>query len=168
MNREIIYPIVFCAAIVAANLLVGWLGPKATPFIAFFLIGLDLSLRDKIHEVWHGKGLIWKMSLLVIVAGAITYLMNQGAGRIAVASVAAFMGAMVADALVYERFFHHKTFYKMNYSNIVSAAVDTFLFITIAFGELMPAIMILQYLAKTVGGAFWAFIVTRYFMAERA
>ena len=62
MNREIIYPIVFCAAIVAANLLVGWLGPKATPFIAFFLIGLDLSLRDKIHEVWHGKGLIWKMS----------------------------------------------------------------------------------------------------------
>jgi hypothetical protein len=50
---------------------------------------------------------------------------------------------------------------KMNASNVVSAAVDTILFVWIAFGVFMWKIMILQYLAKTLGGLVWSVILNK-------
>ncbi len=38
---------IYIAAMVIANLLVWWLGKWSSPFIAFVLIGLDLTLRDR-------------------------------------------------------------------------------------------------------------------------
>ena len=37
---------VYVLAIVSANLLVLWFGPPITPLLAFFLVGLDLALRN--------------------------------------------------------------------------------------------------------------------------
>ena len=62
--------IVFLIAIVLANLSVAYFGPVSTPFNAFLLIGLDLSLRDHIHEKWHGKKLGLKM-LGLVTTGAV-------------------------------------------------------------------------------------------------
>jgi len=153
--------LIFLLAIVAANLSVAYFGPISTPFNAFILIGLDLSLRDHIHEKWHGKNLGLKMLGLICAGAAITYLLNQGAGMICVASVVAFACALIADTFIYQRLFNKSKFVKMNGSNIGSALTDSILFPTIAFGAFMPWIILLQFLAKTVGGALWAFVLTR-------
>jgi len=155
-----VFAVIFLASVVAANLIVGRLGPWVTPIVAFVLIGLDLSLRDKLHESWHNKGLWWKMLILIVVSGAITYLINRGAGRIAVGSVVAFIVALAFDALVYERLFHRERVLKMNASNVVSAAMDTVLFVWIAFGVFMWQVMLVQYAAKVVGGFFWSLLLS--------
>lgn len=155
-----IYVIVFLFSVVLANLTVQYFGPSSTPFVAFFLIGLDLSMRDKIHEVWHGKNLVLKMLLLIATAGVITYILNRDAGQIAIASTVAFMGAMIADGLVYEKYFSRERIFKMNASNMVSAAVDTILFIWVAFGVFLWKIMVIQYVAKVFGGLVWSYILT--------
>jgi hypothetical protein len=118
-------------------------------------------MRDKIHESWHGDKLWLKMAGLIAASGVITYLLNRNAGMIALGSVVAFMVAMGSDALVYEALFHKKRIMKMNASNVVSAAVDTILFVWIAFGVFMWKIMILQYLAKTLGGLVWSVILNK-------
>ena len=120
--------IIFLLAIVAANLSVAHFGPASTPFNAFILIGLDLSLRDHIHEKWHGKNLGLKMLGLICTGSAITYLLNRGAGMICVGSVVAFAGALIVDALIYQKLFKKSRMVKMNGSNVGSAITDSVLF----------------------------------------
>ena len=153
------YVLVFLSSIVLANLSVAYFGPPSVIFNAFILIGLDLTLRDKLHEQWHGKNLAWKMILLVVVSGIITYLLNQGAGRIALASVLAFTGAMIVDILIYQKLFKHPLLVKMNGSNIGSAITDSVLFPTIAFGVFAPWIILGQLMAKIVGGFLWSIVI---------
>jgi len=153
--------LVFLLAIVAANLSVAYFGPVSTPFNAFFLIGLDISLRDQIHEKWHGKNLGSKMLGLICAGAIITYLLNRGAGMICVGSVIAFAGALIVDAVIYQKLLHRKKLIKMNWSNVGSAATDSILFPTIAFGVFMPWIILGQFVAKVAGGALWAWILTR-------
>jgi hypothetical protein len=152
---------VFLIAIILANLSVSYFGPVSTPFNAFLLIGLDLSLRDHIHEKWHGKQLGLKMFGLIVVGGFITYMLNRGAGMICLGSVVAFGVALVVDAVLYELFYSKSKLVKMNISNTGSALADSVLFPTIAFGMFIPWVVLGQFLAKTLGGAFWAWILTR-------
>ena len=64
-----IYPAIYIAALVIANLLVAWIGPWFSPINAFVLIGLDLSLRDKLHEQWENDRLLLKMGGLIALSG---------------------------------------------------------------------------------------------------
>ena len=153
--------LIFLLAIVAANLSVAYFGPISTPFNAFVLIGLDLSLRDRIHEKWHGNHLGLKMFGLICAGAAITYLLNQGAGMICVGSVVAFAGSLIVDSVVYQKLMHKSKLFRMNGSNIPSAITDSILFPTIAFGVFMPWIIILQAVAKIGGGALWAWVLTK-------
>jgi len=155
------YVLLYLVSIILANLSVAYFGPISTPFNAFFLIGLDLSLRDKLHETWHGQGLKWKMFGLIAAGGYVTWLLNRGAGQVCIASVVAFSAALLIDTVIYERLIKKDKFIKMNGSNIGSAAADSILFPTIAFGALMPWIVIGQFVAKVVGGALWVWILTR-------
>ncbi len=154
--------LIFLSAIVLANLSVVYFGPISTPFNAFILIGLDLSLRDRIHEKWHGNNLGLKMFGLICAGALITYLLNRNAGMICVGSVVAFASALMVDSLLYERFFEKSKFTKMNYSNIGSALTDSILFPTIAFGVFMPLIILGQFVAKILGGALWAWILLNW------
>ena len=158
--------LIFLISIVLANLSVHYFGPISTPFNAFILIGLDLSLRDKMHESWHGKNLGLKMLGLICASALITYLLNQGAGRIALASVLAFSGALIVDAVIYQRLFKKSKLVKMNGSNVGSALTDSILFPTIAFGVFMPWIVLGQFLAKTLGGYCWSIILTKTKLAK--
>jgi len=151
----------FLVAIVLANLTVAWFGPWIMIVNAFVLIGLDLSLRDKLHEAWHGKRLVLKMFGLIVTGGIITYLLNRGAGRIALASVSAFALASIVDAVLYEVLFKRKRIVKMNGSNIGGALVDSIAFPTIAFGSFMPLIILGQFGAKVAGGFLWSLVLTR-------
>ena len=161
------YVLTFLISIVLANLSVAYFGSPSIIFNAFILIGLDLSLRDKLHETWHNKGLAWKMTALVVASGIVTYLLNQGAGKIAIASVIAFCGSMIVDAIVYQVLIRKSKLVKMNGSNLFSAAVDSILFPTIAFGVFMPWIILGQFAAKVGGGFIWSVILTRYIAPRR-
>ena len=153
--------LIFLLAIVTANISVAYFGPISTPFNAFILIGLELSLRDHIHEKWHGNYLGLKMLGLICIGGVVTYLLNRDVGRIALASVIAFSVALIVDAIVYQWLFKKSKIIKMNGSNVSSALFDSVLFPTIAFGAFIPSIILLQFLAKVVGGGIWAWVLNK-------
>lgn len=146
----------YVVVLLSANLLVGIFGPSITPILAFFLIGFDLSLRDWLHL----KIKPWQMGSLIVFAGLLTYVVNPAAGMIAVASSVAFTAAALVDWGVFVRM-PGSWLARANGSNVAGAAVDSILFPTIAFGALMPGIVLAQFAAKVVGGAFWAYLLHR-------
>lgn len=50
---------IYLLAVVLANMIILWFGPQAAVITAFLFIGLDLTLRDKLHDQWHGKQSCW-------------------------------------------------------------------------------------------------------------
>ena len=151
----------YLTAIVLANLSVAHFGPSSTIVNAFLFIGLDLTSRDKLHEAWHNNGLIWKMGLLIATGSIISWLLNRNAGQIALASFIAFACAAVVDTIVYQILRKQKYMVKVNGSNIFSAATDSIIFPTIAFGGFLPWITLGQFAAKVFGGAIWSFILRK-------
>ena len=149
--------IAYAVAMVAANLLVATFGPAISPINAFLLIGLDLTLRDWLHV----RLKTWQMGGLILGTGALTYLLNPAAGMIAVASAVSFLVAALVDWAVFIKT-TGSWIKRANVSNTAGAAVDSVLFPTIAFGALMPEIVILQFAAKVVGGFVWSYILKKY------
>lgn len=157
-SYSIIAPaICYIAAIVVANYTISIFGPVVSPLNAFLLIGLDLSLRDKLHE---RLGFV-RMSLLTITAGVISYALNPAAGMIAVASAMSFILANLADGATYQKLIKRKFLVKSNGSNTAGAAVDSISFPTIAFGVLMPEIILMQFVAKLSGGFLWSLTLNK-------
>ena len=154
-----VYVILYLGSIVAANLLVAYYGPPAVIIIAFVFIGLDLTVRDYLHEAWQNKGLIWKMGLLIASGSIISWILNREAERVAIASFAAFATAGISDAVIYHLLKDKVKVLKVNGSNVVSSGVDSLVFLTIAFGGFMPVLFAQQFAAKVVGGAFWFIII---------
>lgn len=149
----------YLVSIIAANLSAAYFGPWVTPINAFLFIGLDLTLRDHLHDRWRGD---WRRMGALIAAGSLAaWLINPAAGRIGIASAVAFAAAGVVDWAVYRALGKRSRFTRMNGSNVVSAAVDSVVFPTIAFGGFLPLITIGQWVAKVAGGAVWAWIITR-------
>lgn len=153
------YVLMYLAAIVAANLTVAMWGPSMTVVNAFLFIGLDLTARDKLHDAWHGNGLVWKMGALIATGSVLSWLLNQAAAQIALASFVAFAAASVVDTVAYHMLRNRVWWQRVNGSNVLSAAVDSVLFPTIAFGALLPVIVLGQFAAKVLGGAVWSWIL---------
>jgi uncharacterized PurR-regulated membrane protein YhhQ (DUF165 family) len=152
---------IYLAAIVAANLSVAAFGPSATIITAFLFIGLDITARDRLHEAWRGRALGPKMALLIAAGSLLSWAINRRAGRVALASFAAFAASGAADALVYHLLRHRAWLLKVNGSNIISAAVDSLVFPTLAFGRLIWWVVAGQFVAKVAGGAVWALLLGR-------
>ena len=62
------------------------------------------------------------------------------------------------DALVYHRLGKYPRWLRINGSNVPSAAVDSIIFPTLAFGSFLWAIVLGQFLAKTLGGFVWSLL----------
>jgi uncharacterized PurR-regulated membrane protein YhhQ (DUF165 family) len=148
--------VAYAVAMVAANLLVAQFGPSIMPLLAFVLIGLDLALRDWLHV----KIKAWQMGLLIAGTGLLTYALNPAADKIAIASSVAFLGAALVDWAVFIRL-PGSWLRRANGSNVAGAAVDSLLFPTIAFGALLPGVVLAQFAAKVAGGAVWAWVLAR-------
>jgi uncharacterized PurR-regulated membrane protein YhhQ (DUF165 family) len=148
--------IAYAVAMTVANLLVATFGPSISPINAFFLIGLDLTLRDWLHV----RLKTWQMGVLIVGTGALTYLLNPAAGMIAVASAMSFLTAALIDWAIFVKT-TGSWVKRANISNIGGAAIDSLLFPTIAFGVLMPEIVALQFIAKVAGGAIWSFCILK-------
>jgi len=148
--------LVYATAMILANLSVAMFGPSVTPVNAFVLIGLDLTMRDWLHV----RIKPWQMAALIALTGLLTYALNPAAGKIAVASACAFSAAALVDWATFTRL-RGSWMYRANGSNVAGAAVDSLIFPTLAFGALMPQIVLAQFLAKIAGGAIWTWIFNR-------
>jgi hypothetical protein len=154
---------IYLLAVVLANMLILWLGPQAAVITAFLFIGLDLSLRDKLHDQWHGEQVWWKMLALICGGSAISIVLNWDALPIALASATAFLAAGVGDALVYAGLRKKRFMIRANGSNVAGSAIDSIVFPTLAFGVFMPEIVLGQFVAKFVGGFLWSLVLHKYF-----
>ena len=148
--------VIYASAMTLANLSVAAFGPAISPINAFVLIGLDLALRDWLHV----RLKAWQMLALICAAGALTFLLNPAAGKIAIASSVAFTAAAMVDWATFAKL-RGSWLMRANGSNVAGAAVDSLIFPTLAFGALTPHIVAMQFLAKVAGGALWAFVLRK-------
>ena len=148
--------VIYAAAMTLANLSVTAFGPAISPVNAFVLIGLDLALRDWLHVRLRA----WQMGALIACTGLLTYALNPAAGMIAVASACAFSAAALVDWATFARL-RGSWLSRANGSNVAGAAVDSIVFPTLAFGALMPHIVAMQFIAKVLGGAVWAALISK-------
>lgn len=150
------YTIIYLAAIILANLSVAYFGPASTPVNAFLFIGLDLTLRDKLHDSWSGSGyLATRMGALIMTGGVLTFLVAPGTQSIVIASVVAFSVAATLDAVAYHALKGKTDSVRVNTSNAFGAAADSVIFPTLAFGVFMPWVILAQFAAKVLGGFVW-------------
>jgi uncharacterized PurR-regulated membrane protein YhhQ (DUF165 family) len=146
---------VYIATMVTANLLVWWLGPWFSPVNSFLLIGLDLTLRDVMHERFDRR----QLAGVICAGGLITWVINPAAAHIAIASATAFVAAAMVDWAVYVALRSRPWLVRSNGSNLAGAAVDSVLFPTLAFGVFLPHVIAMQFAAKVCGGAVWSLVV---------
>lgn len=154
----------YLAAIVAANLFANYAGerghPEWTVYSAFVLIGLDLTARDLLHDFWVENRLA-KLGALIVAGSALAYAINPASQKVAVASAVAFAASAVADTGIYYLLHKADWFQRVNGSNVVSAAVDSIVFPTMAFGGILWSVSFGQFTAKVAGGALWALVLAR-------
>lgn len=94
------------------------------------MIGLALVIRDWLHEV---AG--WRWSVVAVVLGALLSLVFSPPA-IAAASGIAFMYAEIGDLVIYSRLRYRGKILAVMASQVVGAALDSAIFVLIAFGSL--------------------------------
>lgn len=156
----------YLAAIVAANLSVSHWGPTAAIYNAFLFIGLDLSSRDALHDLWRGR-LIRNMALLIASGSMLSYMFGLWLGtgpdvaQVALASAVAFAAAAIADATCYHALRNRTWYERANQSNLAGAAVDSLVFVALwPFGFNFTLAFTL-FAAKVAGGVVWSFVLAK-------
>lgn len=154
--RNTILAVLYIALIAAANIIVAHVGPAASPYVAFAAVGVILTTRDRLQEAWEGRHLLLRIGGLIAAGGLLSYLLTPGvpiAPHIALASMVAFIASESIDTAIYTVLRHARADVKVNLSNAVSALVDSWVFLTIAFGSVTTSIVFTQFVAKVAGGA---------------
>ena len=152
---------IYLVAIIAANLLVSKFGVIAVLPVAFVFIGLDLTTRDYLHEIWRDN-LWFKMLTLIGVGSLLSWLINKDAGQIALASFVAFLSANIIDTIIYKLLYKYPFLVKINGSNVFGSFTDSFVFLSIAFGSFMPILIAEQFAVKVFGGFIWSLLLRRF------
>ena len=154
---------VYLLAVVAANLTVAAFGSVSVLPVAFGFVGFTMVARDRLHDRWYKDGLSWKMGTLVVAGGAISFLLNADALRVAVASSVAFAASEAVNAAVYAPMLRRKWPWlaRVNAGNVPNALVDSAVFIGITFGFL-PWLILGQVVVKVFGGFVWSTAFRRW------
>lgn len=156
----------YLAAIVAANLSIAEWGPSAAIYNAFLFIGLDLSTRDALHDLWRGR-LLRNMAALIATGSALSYVaglwIGSGpfVGRIALASAIAFGAAAVADSVLYHLLRDRPWYERANQSNLAGAAVDSLVFVALWPFGFAFTLAFTMFAAKVAGGVVWSFALAK-------
>ena len=152
----------FITVMAGANLVIAAYGPWLLPVTAFVSVGIVLVTRDFLHDTWRTRGhKIWPRMLAMIgTAALLSYLVNDDAGRVALASVAALIGSTVTETAVFQLLFRRRWLVRSNGSNIVGAFADSTIFPLVAFGiggvDGLLLLILTQTVTKTAGGLFWS------------
>lgn len=144
--------LIYAGALLLANLSIAHFGPASAPINAFLFIGLDLTLRDKLHARLSPRAML----ALISLSAVLTFLLNPAAGAIALASAVAFLAASLADWAAFAALRGRRWLLRSNASNVAGAAVDSIVFPLLAFGGLAPSIVVSMFSAKVAGGTLWA------------
>lgn len=156
----------YLAAIVAANLSLAEWGPSAALYGAFLYIGLDLTCRDALHDIWRGR-LVRNMAVLIAAGSGLSYVLGVAlgsgpfVGRIALASAVAFGAAAVADTTLYHALRDRTWYERANQSNIAGAAVDSLVFVALWPFGFQFTLAFSMFAAKVAGGVVWSFLLAR-------
>jgi hypothetical protein len=162
----------YLLSIIIANLTVAWLGPSVVIVNAFVLIALDLTARDRLHDIWHHNHLVRNMILLIASGSVLSAALDYNALPVAAASFFAFAFSEIADTLVYSRLSAHIWYIRTNGSNSVSALVDSVVFLSLlaTFGgipwSIVPGLIAAQWGAKLSGGIIWSWILKNHKKVE--
>ncbi|WOZ15014.1 hypothetical protein GNVKYODX_CDS37 [Acinetobacter phage vB_AbaM_AB3P2] len=148
--------LIYILSISCSNLLASKYGVWITPFTAFFLIGLELVIRDVLH---HRISKL-KMVLIVLAAGVASFLINSDSLMIAIASFLAVVLSGIIDYVVYSKA-KGEWIIKTNTSNFFSSMTDSVVFVVVAFGSFSTPVILSQWLAKFAGGFIWSLIVIK-------
>lgn len=152
--------IIYLATIILSNLLITKFGTLIVIPVGFVLVGLDITTRDSLHELWPTKRWV-KMGSLIAVGSFLSWVLNKDSGIIALASFIAFASSQFIDSLVYMMLKKYHYLLKVNGSNLFSALVDSTVFLSIAFGQFMPLLILAQFSAKFIGGFVWSLILRK-------
>ena len=126
----------FIATIVGANWALGEYGIVSIGFglsapAGVYFAGLAFALRDGVRETLGVRG-----TFAAILAGAVLSYFLEDARTFAIASGIAFGVSESADALVYEPLRERSRMMALGLSNTVGLALDSMLFLWLAFGSL--------------------------------
>lgn len=155
----------YLAAIVAANLIISHFGPEASIVTAAAMIGLVLTTRDRLHDLWAGHR-VRNMALLIGAGSVLSYVAATTLldappdviAQIALGSCVAFAVAESSDALLYHAIRRKPWLERVNTSNLLSASLDSTVFVWIAFGFDWQ-IVVAQTGAKVLGGYVYSLII---------
>lgn len=161
MNRNNLLVISWLAAFVLANLLVKWIGATGLWFSSFFLIPFDFVCRCYFHETWKGVHLLIRLLILTLVAGIITFAINQDALNVALASFCGFTFAQVGAGIFYQKNKEKSFLFKVNISDSIGIIFDSFVFQLVAFNQIDIYITSGQIVIKVLGGLLWYLILFR-------
>lgn len=169
MNRAALVS-AYLLAIILANLSLAHWGATASIYNAFLFVGLDLTCRDKLTDLWRHH-LRRNMAGLIATGSVLSYLLGlwlgstfpggPSIGRIALASGVAFGIAATADAVVYQRFRNREFLERSNISNVAGAAVDSLIFLPLAGFGWLWTVMFSQFAAKLAGGVVFSLILNQ-------
>ncbi len=155
-----IYLALFCLCIPLANWMIGHVGTFCVPDgpcmipvwpglaapSGVVVIGFALVLRDLVQR---RLGITW--SLIAIAIGAlISWIISPP--HLVLASVVAFLFSELADTLVFTPLQRKGLVVAVLASGLIGIFVDSFLFLTLAFGSL-------NFLGGQIIGKFWSLLV---------
>jgi hypothetical protein len=153
----------YLSAIVLANLSVAFFGTQMAVINSFLFIGLDLTSRDILHDRWRGRGLFWKMALLIASGSILSYILNRNAGPIAIASFVAFIVAGLVDTVTYTLLEKRGYMTRVNGSNVTTSIIDSVAFVALAFGSpMLWGIAGLSIVSKLAGGFAWSLALRKW------
>lgn len=158
----------FAATVPAANWLIGNVGTVCIPNgpclipVGFgltapsgvLLVGLGLVLRDMVHEAGGARAAL----LAIAIGGLLAWFVAPPA--LVIASVAAFVLAELADLAVYAPLREKRMGLAVLASGVAGAAVDSAVFLMLAFGSL-------DFMAGQVVGKLWMSLLAFAFIAAR-
>lgn len=153
--------IIYIMVSILANVMLSNFGAIMIPINSFFLISIDMVLRDRLHDKWKGDNMWLKMAMLILISGTLSNLFFNVEGIIAIASFSAFFVSSMINAFVYNLLISKTWMVRSNLSNVVGSIVDSLLFPLIAFGVLFGDLIIMQLIAKLTGSFFWSNIFKR-------
>lgn len=158
--------VAFAATIPAANWLIGNVGTECIPQgpcllpVGFGLhapsgvlvVGAALVLRDMVHEAGGAKAAL----AAIAIGGALAWMF--AAPTLVLASVLAFVLAEIADLIVYAPLRTKRLWLAVLLSGIAGAAVDSAVFLWVAFGSF-------DFIAGQIIGKVWMSLIAAPFLA---
>jgi len=126
-----------------------------------FAVAPVFTLRDEIHERWGRRGAYLWIALASLCSWGLAVVVGSGLlARVTLASVVAFLVNEALDTEIYHKLRARSRLAAILGSNAVSAAVDSVLFIGVAFG-LDWSLIAGQYVVKVALAGLVGWWVTR-------